>query len=101
MSSEFWSQVLAIVVGWKLPTILLIIGLDWVFGVLAALRIGTFDWDRFADVYRTNILPWLGGYLVLSFTAALISLVPGYFDLNTAGADFLNLMGQWGSAAGA
>ncbi len=52
-------------------TLLLLIVVDLVVGIIAALRAGAFAWRRVGDFYRTNVLPYLLGYGLVYAIGAL------------------------------
>lgn len=52
-------------------TLFTLILVDLLTGVFAALRTGQFAWRALAQVYRTNVLPYLGGYALVYFLGAL------------------------------
>ena len=47
----------------QVKTLLGLIILDFILGIAAALRSGVFDWKKLGDFYKTNVLPYLLGYL--------------------------------------
>jgi hypothetical protein len=49
----------------KTRTILAFILVDVVTGVMAAMRLGTFDGQRLAAFYMSNVIPYLLGYLLV------------------------------------
>lgn len=49
----------------KTRTILAFILVDVVTGVMAAMRLGTFDGQRIAAFYMSNVIPYLLGYLLV------------------------------------
>lgn len=59
-------------------TIIAAILVDVVTGVIAALRLGVFDTARLAQFMRSNVLPYLLGYMLFWFLAfyGLIDLLP-------------------------
>jgi hypothetical protein len=50
-------------------TIVTFILIDVVTGVIAALRVGTFDGQRFAAFMSSNVLPYLFGYMLFWFVS--------------------------------
>jgi hypothetical protein len=50
-------------------TIVTFILIDVVTGVIAALRVGTFDGQRFAAFMGSNVLPYLFGYMLFWFVS--------------------------------
>jgi hypothetical protein len=57
--------------GYKLLTICGLIGLDFVLGVVVALKDGTFQLEKIASFLNTSVLYFLGGYLVLGAAATI------------------------------
>lgn len=50
---------------WQAQTLFGLIILDVGLGIACALRMGDFAWSRLGEFYRTMVLPYLLGYLVL------------------------------------
>lgn len=96
-----WEVALQVVVGWKVPLLVLAIVLDWVFGVLVGLRTGTFKLDKLMDIYKTNILPWLLGYLTLASSLYLIQSYAALFDTDFLSDELWSTLAMFGSAGGA
>ena len=65
-----------------LQIILGLIVLDFMFGVWAAIKEGAFDWKKVGTFYRTNVIPYVGGYFTLF---VVYSLVPGLEDTVAGG----------------
>lgn len=61
-----------------LQTIIGLIALDLLFGIWSAIKAGKFDWKKVGTFYRTNVIPYVGGYLTV-FVA--FSLVPGLEEM--------------------
>lgn len=59
--NEFW-----LAYGGEVVTILLLIVVDILVGVLAALRDGAFEWERVGDFYQSKIIPYVGSYVLLA-----------------------------------
>jgi len=57
--------VLAFFTSWQVKLVFGLILLDLVLGLAAALKTKTFDWQRVAEFYKTAVLPYILGYLVL------------------------------------
>ena len=66
--------VIAFFTSWQVKTLLGLIVLDVLLGVAAALRAGRFDFGRLAEFYRSNVLPYLLGYL--AFYVAVGFVIP-------------------------
>ena len=67
--------------GYQLPVILLMIFVDLGFGVAAAFRTKTFDFERVADFYQTQVLPDIIGYTVLHVAVRIAAMYSGVVDL--------------------
>ncbi len=74
----FLSNIPAIL-GQHLSTIIGLIFLDVVLGVAVAVKRGWFDWRAVGTIYKTNVLPYILGYVAVSGAALFISpeLLPG------------------------
>lgn len=64
----------AIVLDGRVTTILGLIILDLGLGIAVAIREGVFDFSKLAQFYRTNVIPYLLGYIVVSASLRLIDL---------------------------
>lgn len=58
------SQYLALVGGWKIVSILVMILLDTLAGIILAIKNKTFVWSKLASFVNSSILMMLGGYLI-------------------------------------
>lgn len=47
---------------------------DLVFGVIVAVKSGTFDLRKLGDFYKTTVLPYLLGWVVLSLSIKLVGV---------------------------
>jgi len=59
---------------WQVKTVAGLVLIDVVLGVAAAIRAGIFDWQKLADFYLTNVLPYILGYAV--FFVAVNFVIP-------------------------
>ncbi len=66
-----WKVFLSLVDGGKIFGILLFIVLDWIGGVLVAIKEKTFEFSKLADYLETNVLYLFGGYLMLGAGVAI------------------------------
>jgi len=57
--------------GVKLITILALIGVDFLLGVILAVKEGKFQLARIAEFLNTSVLYFLGGYLLLGLAATV------------------------------
>lgn len=67
----YWETFINMVDGPKLITILVLIAIDFVMGVIVALKEGTFQMDKIANFLNTSVLYFLGGYLLLGVAATV------------------------------
>lgn len=56
----------------RVRALVALIALDFLLGLAAALRCGEFDWKKVANFYRTNVFPYLIGYLAFYVATKLI-----------------------------
>lgn len=75
--STVWEAVVRFFHDTRLYLVLVLIGLDLVMGIAAAIKVGLFQWDMVAQFYRTMVVPYIIGYLALYVAFAL---VPGGLD---------------------
>lgn len=47
-------------------TLLVLIAADVLSGVLSAIKRGKFEWGQLANVYRTNVVPKVGGWVIVT-----------------------------------
>jgi uncharacterized membrane protein len=66
---DYFQQYLALVDGYKIITILALIFVDFIMGILVALKEGNFQLSKIAEFLNTSVLYFLGGYLVLGVAA--------------------------------
>lgn len=65
-----------------LGTVLGLILADTIFGILAALKTGTFSLSKLAQFVQTNLVPYVGGLLVLAlFTNSNAELSALFFTI--------------------
>jgi hypothetical protein len=67
----------------EVRVIALLIVLDVVLGIMAAIKMKHFEWAKVADFYYTNIMPYIGGFLIIYLVANYIpvTLLEGYPEL--------------------
>lgn len=51
--------------GFPLVALVLLVFVDLGLAVFAAMITKTFEWDKLADFYTTNVIPYIGGYTIL------------------------------------
>jgi hypothetical protein len=74
---DFLDLVAEFFAGAQLRLILGLVALDVVFGVLTAIQAGEFELTKIGNFYRTNIVPYVGGYLMLYITIGLVPQLEG------------------------
>lgn len=65
---------IAFLTSWQVKTLVGLIVLDLLLGVAAALRTNTFDFGKLADFYKTNVIPYILGYL--AFYVVISYVIP-------------------------
>ena len=75
-------QFLVLVNGVKLFSITVSVIVDFVLGVIVAIKEGKFEFKKLADFLNTSVLYYLGGY----FCIGILALVNPQFELMVAGA---------------
>lgn len=65
----FWQTYVDLINGWKLVTILILIAVDFILGVIVALKDGNFELAKIGQFLNTSVLYFLGGYLLLGLAA--------------------------------
>lgn len=64
-----WQNILNVVLEFlnsvSMPLILGLVMMDLALGVFDAIKKGEFEWRRVGEFYRTMVIPYVGGYLVL------------------------------------
>lgn len=89
----------AFAVDLKTQAALVLIALDFFFGVLAALRLGRFRLSYIADFAKNDIafklLPWAGIYIAAKFAGGQQLVIPG-IDLDVAAtAAYTVIVAAW------
>jgi hypothetical protein len=72
----------------QLPIILGCIAIDILFGVWASIKENVFDWKKVAQFYRTNVIPYVGGYLTLYIAIGAIPALEGVVGAGLVAASF-------------
>jgi len=67
----FWQTFINMVDGYKLITILALILVDFIMGIIVAIKSGEFQLSKIAQFLNTSVLCFLGGYLVLGVAATV------------------------------
>lgn len=67
----FWQTFMNMVDGYKLITILVLIAIDFIMGVVIAIKNGQFELSKIANFLNTSVLYFLGGYLLIGVAATV------------------------------
>lgn len=59
----------------RLAGVVLLVVLDWLFGVIRAIKEKQFDWRNLADFYLTTVTPYVLGWSALHVAVKLIGLL--------------------------
>lgn len=59
----------------RLASVVLLVALDWLFGVIRAIKAREFQWKQIADFYVTSVLPYVLGWMALHVAVRLISIL--------------------------
>ena len=63
--SNFINSFITLVGGYKIITILILIAVDFLLGVIVAIKNGAFKLSKIGSFLNTSVLYYLGGYLLL------------------------------------
>ena len=71
--------------GMVLLIIIIVIAVDTILGILQSLKDDAFDWGKLAKFFKTGVLPYVGGILVLALAAYLADLyfMPIFYIVGT------------------
>ncbi len=67
----FWTTFVNMIDGYKLITILILIAVDFVMGVVIAIKNGQFQLSKIAEFLNTSVLYFLGGYILIGVAATV------------------------------
>ena len=65
------AQYIALVDGFKLVTLAILILVDLLLGVIVAIKEGLFKIDKLAQFLNTSVLAYVGGYLLVGLVAVV------------------------------
>lgn len=65
------AQYLAIIDGFKLTTLAILILVDLLLGIIVAIKEGTFQFSKLANFLNTSVLVYVGGYLLVGLLAVV------------------------------
>jgi hypothetical protein len=66
---DYVNQYLALIDGYKIITILALFAVDFILGIVVAIKEKTFQLSKIANFLNTSVLYFLGGYLLLGVAA--------------------------------
>lgn len=66
---DYINQFIALVNGVKLTTVIALVIIDFILGILVALKEGTFQLSKIANFLNTSVLYYIGGYFLLGMAA--------------------------------
>lgn len=66
---DYINQYIALIDGVKLSTIMVLIAVDFILGIIVAIKEGTFQLSKIGNFLNTSVLYFLGGYLFLGVAA--------------------------------
>lgn len=90
----------AAITSWQMRAIVGLIFLDVLLGIASAIKTGAFQWREVARFYRTNVIPYVLGYVSLYVAIHLIlpdGALAGWGNELSDGAVLL----AWGALVGA
>lgn len=58
----------------RLIGVVLLVMLDWLFGVIRAIKEGKFEWALLANFYLTTVIPYVLGWAALHVAVKLIAI---------------------------
>lgn len=70
---QIWTFLVAFFAGYPLAALLLLVFVDWGLGVFCAIRKKRFKFDKVANFYVTNVIPYVGGYTVIYIAVQVAS----------------------------
>lgn len=89
----------ALFVDAKLQTAVFVVAVDFVLGVLASLKMGTFRLSYIGDFGRNDILqklvPWASLYIAAKFAGSQQLVIPGLDLADAAMAAYVIVMAAW------
>jgi len=91
--------ILGILISYQIPTLLGLMIIDWLTGILAGLRKGQIQLPALADFYLTNIIPYLGGYIIFATALRYLPLT-GLEQFPVGGTDLARLFESLGTNLG-
>ena len=62
-------------------TLLVLVAADVLSGILSALKRGAFNWRALADVYRTNVVPKIGGWVIVTLLVETLTRTANLPDI--------------------
>lgn len=73
--------------------LLALIAADVLSGVLSALKRGVFQWRALANVYRTNVVPKIGGWVIVTLLVETLTRTANLPDIANTIIQGVNVFG--------
>lgn len=64
-----WNDYVALVDGYKIVTLAILVIIDLVLGIIVAVKAGTFQFAKISDYLNTDVLMMVGGYFLVGAVA--------------------------------
>ena len=74
-------------------TLLVLVAADVLSGVLSALKRGVFKWREVANVYRTNVVPKIGGWVIVTALVETLTRTANLPDIANTIIQGVNVFG--------
>lgn len=71
-----WNTFVGLVDGIKLKVILILIALDFILGIVVAVKDGTFKLSYFSNYLKSSVFYYVGGYYALGLAATVEPSIP-------------------------
>lgn len=66
-----WEQFISLVDGPKLIAIMVLVLVDFVLGIIVAIKKGEFQFEKIANFLNTSVLAYIGGYFLLGLVVTV------------------------------
>jgi hypothetical protein len=74
-------------------TLLVLVVADVLSGILSALKRGKFEWGQVANVYRTNVVPKIGGWVIVTLLVETLTRTANLPDIANSIIQAVNVFG--------
>ena len=74
-------------------TLLVLVAADVLSGILSALKRGAFEWGEVAKVYRTNVVPKIGGWAIVTLLVETLTRTADLPDIANTIIQGVNVFG--------